>query len=594
MLNLRRTIRLVLVILFGLACLALLGLAVLAYRLGIDHTPDWGASRLLMAVAGGAGLAALGLSLWAGRLRERKPIVSDESAQVAPAAHKPDGVWLTVCGAVALLIALWYITSGTLTRWTPYWGYFDLQAEAFRAGELALLEEPPQALLDLPNPYDWRAREGIPHLWDATLYQGKYYLYWGPVPALVALGVKVFAPGVVVEDQFLLFGFFTGITVCLGLLLHWMRARLFHGVPAWTGGVLLLAGMLSLPPLWLINRPTVYETAIAGGQFFLLAGLYAALRGAESLEERGGRAWWLAAGFAWGAAVGCRFNYGLVVVFLFAVFAGYTLLRKGKLRVEPDRLGKLGVMLLPLTLWAGALLWYNAARFGSPLETGHRYQLTGMALPADYSRVFSLEYVIPNLYNIVLRPPVIERDGFPFVFTPFLQENMWPTFLRLPETYYYSEPIAGYLFSAPLLLLLPAPVIGWLRAGWDWLGGARWPVGAGENGRLRGLFFASAAGGALINTALLAVFISSSMRYLNDAYFLLFLLAAFGLWWGWEALRGRPGWKAALAAGFAGLALASLVIGLLGNFQNGDKLFEANNPELYGTIARFFNRWLAR
>jgi len=591
MLTIRKTIKRILVVLMWLICLSLSGLAVFAYRLGIDNTPNWGAARIGMALVGG-----LGILLLAGSTFFSRKSISSEIQPViqADVAQKDGLVWVWAGGAVAVLVALWYITSGTLTRWTPYWGYFDMQADAFRAGQLALLQEPPQELLDLPNPYDWRAREGIDHLWDATLYQGKYYLYWGPVPALVASAVKIFAPAAVVEDQFLLFGFYVGIVVCLGLLLHWIRSRLFQSVPAWSAGVLLLVGALSLPPLWLINRPTVYETAIAGAQFFLLAGLYAAVRGFEGQETPGAVKWQLLAGVAWGAAVGCRFNTALVVVFLFAVFALAVFWRAGRLAVSPVRVKHIGFMLIPLVIWAGGLLWYNAARFGSPLETGHRYQLTGIALPADYGQVFSTEYILPNFYNIMLRPLVIEREGFPFVFTPFIREEMWPSFIHLPETYYYSEPVAGYLFAAPFVLFLLLPLVGWLQAGWRWLDGADWPRDDRKNPYLPSVFWVACAGAALINIALLLVFISSSMRYLNDAYFLLFLLSAYGLWWGWERWKSRPAAKFLLPGIFCGLALISLVIGLLGNFQNGDKLFEANNPALYGAIARFFNQWFAR
>jgi hypothetical protein len=79
--------------------------------------------------------------------------------------------------------------------WTPYTRYYDRQADAFLAGSLSLLEKPPAELLALANPYDYHNREGLGYLWDASLYRGKYYLYWGPVPALVAAGVKLNPPG---------------------------------------------------------------------------------------------------------------------------------------------------------------------------------------------------------------------------------------------------------------------------------------------------------------------------------------------------------------------------------------------------------------
>ena len=207
-----------------------------------------------------------------------------------------------------------------MTTWTSYSHYFDLQANAYLSGQLALLETPPQALLEMSNPYDWQKRELIGgYLWDSSLYNGKYYLYWGPVPALLAAAVKLIGPWEV-DDQYLLLFFVTGLAIALAGLLFRLRQIFFPRAPAWTLMMFTLLGGLNLPLLWLVNRPNVYETAIAGGQFFLLLGLLAAVRGMTS-EESGG---WLAlAGLAWGAAIGCRVNNGLAIGWMVALVCLY-------------------------------------------------------------------------------------------------------------------------------------------------------------------------------------------------------------------------------------------------------------------------------
>ena len=115
-------------------------------------------------------------------------------------------------------------------------------------------------------------------------------------------------------------------------------------------------------------------------------------------------------------------------------------------------------LLIPLALWGGGLAWYNAARFGSIFETGHRFQLTGPALPANYSQVASIAYILPNLYNLLARPLVFEWNSFPFVFTPYLTGAMWPGFIRIVDPYYFSEPIAGILLAVPALLVQPGSI----------------------------------------------------------------------------------------------------------------------------------------
>ena len=53
--------------------------------------------------------------------------------------------------------------------------------DAFEAGQVSLLREAEQPLLELENPYDWsqRLESGVDYAWDHLLYEGKYYSYYG-------------------------------------------------------------------------------------------------------------------------------------------------------------------------------------------------------------------------------------------------------------------------------------------------------------------------------------------------------------------------------------------------------------------------------
>src|SRR6476620_7262446 len=84
-----------------------------------------------------------------------------------------------------LLFSLYYafvVTSGTfgVLQWKTH--YYDLGAEGFRAGHLYLAVQPSAALLGKANPADLTNRPLW--LWDALLFNGHYYIYWGPVPTL--------------------------------------------------------------------------------------------------------------------------------------------------------------------------------------------------------------------------------------------------------------------------------------------------------------------------------------------------------------------------------------------------------------------------
>src|SRR5579862_7499946 len=63
-------------------------------------------------------------------------------------------------------------------------GYYDLLGRAFANGQLRLPAEPAPALLALADP--WSDRINRPYrLLDTVLYNGHYYLYHGPTPALL-------------------------------------------------------------------------------------------------------------------------------------------------------------------------------------------------------------------------------------------------------------------------------------------------------------------------------------------------------------------------------------------------------------------------
>jgi hypothetical protein len=375
--------------------------------------------------------------------------------------------------------------------------------------------------------------------------------------------------------------FMAGLALSLAALLNFMRKTFFPRTPAWSVLLLSAVGGLSTPVMWLITRPSVYETAIAGGQFFLVLGLYAALRGIRSQR---GNAWLAFAGLAWGASVGCRVNNAVAIIWLTGLAGLYLLVRGKKIR---GWLPSAVSLLTPLLAWAAGLGWYNLARFGSVLETGHRYQLTGPALPANYGLIASVHYILPNLYNYIFRPLSYAWKDFPFVFAPFITEKMWPWFLRLPEHYYYSEPVAGILLSIPIFWLAALPILQPLRAGWSWVNERTINAPEPKNPLLPWVWW-MIAGAVCCNLGSLLVFISSTMRYLADVVPILTVLTAMCVWQEFDFMLERPKLRRLLMVIVIGLGLASVLIGLFVNFNVSDQRFATINPHLYNAIARFF------
>lgn len=93
-------------------------------------------------------------------------------------------------GAISALgLLLFCMVSATPTGTPGYehhHQYYEL-AQALASGQTSLLAKPSPELLALDNPYDTAARisSGAVYLWDHAYFNGKYYVYFGVLPAIV-------------------------------------------------------------------------------------------------------------------------------------------------------------------------------------------------------------------------------------------------------------------------------------------------------------------------------------------------------------------------------------------------------------------------
>jgi hypothetical protein len=185
-----------------------------------------------------------------------------------------------------------------------------------------------------------------------------------------------------------------------------------------------------------------YTSQLVGWGCVLLATL-AALK----LRGRGG---YLLTGLALGCATATR--TGLLFS---GVWLAYYLLRRDWALPVRDRLARAAWGLAPI---AGALLllgWYNAARFGSPLDMGIAWHNFNGIFQADYERYgyFSLHYLPTNLYYEFLAYTVATEDqwkgGGLFWMTPVL--------LGAPYAIWRGrrDPLVRALVATCLLVYVP-------------------------------------------------------------------------------------------------------------------------------------------
>jgi len=612
--------------------LAAILLAVGATALGLDHNPDWGPSRqavLLLGISavvlahrsrlGKAAAAAwLGVrstdqgqrfadivsgisrpvrtmqpglqqtALSAGRiLGFKNPPGLDPDGDASGATPRPvsglgksRGRWVLALVLAIELVYLWFVSVGFWLEWPAGTDYYDELAESFQRGQTYFQVEPDPRLLQLEDPYSFPSREGIPVLWDASYYRGKYYAYWGPAPAaLLVIPKSVLA--LTITDPHVVFLATSAVLIFSTLILASIWSRYFAGnLPFW----LLLTGVLfaglGLPSLWVLSYPTIHEAAVSSGMAFFLGGLFAALpvlvSGRISRVRRG------IAGTLWALAVASR----AVLLVPTVVVSAAVLLMLVKERKEGRRDFALDglCLLLPLVLAAMALGWYNNNRFGDPLETGFRYQLSWRDATLD--RVFDPRYIFPNLYNYVFGrartlavfPFIKPTDGAEAV--PFLPGNLHPSA-------YTSENMSGLIPSAPGHLF--AAFLAW----WVVCGQTRPALAtkapALERGRPAHRLRLSM--GVLFVVALSAfmpvgIYYWAANRFQMDFLPMVALLSVVGSWVAIDGLRARPIARLAVLTALVALFLVSAVVPFL-LAVSGDQLrFERLNPALFDWITR--------
>jgi hypothetical protein len=415
--------------------------------------------------------------------------------------------------------------------------YYDYLGRAFAGGHLYLPLEPSPQLLAQPNPWDPRVDDSL-KLFDAVLYNRRYYLYHGPGPAVMLFTPWRLITGHDLPENYALFVLcLGGYLFSAGALMGMFRLAQIRVRPGMLAMMLLALGTCQGVP-FLLNRVWVYEVAIGGGYFCIAAALFFLVRGFESSRPQ----WLAAAGFMFGMAVACRPHLAIVGAIALAAIL-FTSWRR------------VIYFVTPLLIVGMTLATYNYERFGSPLEFGNRYLLSG---PNQSKLNLAPANVRPGMYYLLLSAPEFS-PVFPWVLiTPHVRDFPRPATNTV-------EPTTGAIYLAPflpfVLLVLFAPRV-------------RLLLGVCVVSGLLVLWFIAATGW-------------STQRYEVDLLPLLILVCLGGF----AVVTGRVGkyWRWALSgvlcvAIICG-ATANLALGLAGPYDE----MKLNKPARFVRIAGWFS-----
>jgi len=317
------------------------------------------------------------------------------------------------------------------------YAYFNNLADAFNHGQLYL-----------------RTLPTTTH--DLSYWNGNYYLYWPPFPAVLLMPfVALF--GVQFSDILFTLAI-AGVNVALVALL--LRRATDHGIvtlDAVERGLLVLFFAFGTVHVTLAPYGRVWFTAQLVG-FAAVALAYLA-----ALSMRGTWAF-VCAGIAMAAALTTR-NH---LVFVGVWPAIYLLVRHWHLGWRRVLVYVLDG-LVPVVIAVGLLGLYNAARFGSIADNGLAYHQMSSFFRADYDKYgpFSLHYLPTNLYyQYIFYPLPFSAEsalgGSLFLLSPPFFGARWAVVRGKPRWSTVALVLSVLLPAVPILLLMGT---GWVQWG---------------------------------------------------------------------------------------------------------------------------------
>lgn len=596
-------------------------LSLFAGLMGVDPDMSWGLHRRAVFVIGAIGLLGAIFLQWIRvldqhviskrtvlegneALLERRSKSSQlEYASVQPlSSPHPKQIrnWITLSAVTftVAVIGITYIGLESGWRWTQWPAtttYYGMLGEAFTQGKTYLPIEPDPGLASLQNPYSPPARSGL-EVYDGNLtyYQGKYYMYWGPTPAVVLailklLGVPTFG------DHVVSFVAVSVIFLFSSLIIFHLKKVYFKGLPLW----LMIAGLIVVatihPMLWFQNSAGVLTAAISSGQAFLLAGVYFMVKALTNPNTK--TANYAASGALWALAMASRLTMAMSVIVLVIGVTILSFRRANLMNSHKTEIVNVLSLLAALGFILGLLGWYNLIRFGSPIETGFRYTLTVEDKNAQLASgtLFSMRYLIPNTLNYLLGPLRLISKF------PYLRAIYAPEYSPFPEllikfgvpAYYTVEDATGLIFAAPTLFFAVIFVRKWLlneiprqsvndspginTSGWV----------LPNQASIGSLLLLSGLAGSL---PVFALFYSTT-RYELDFVPLLAIVAVQGMWRLYEDTRPYPIQSRLAAGGILLIVTAGTLVSLLLAVSGAGSNFDDLNPGLFSFLVNLLPHW---
>ena len=284
--------------------------------------------------------------------------------------------------------------------------YFNYLADAFIHGQLSLRIIPP-------------------NLHDLALFNGHYYMYWPPFPAILLMPF-IAVVGVGFSDVF-----FTLVIGALNVALLAYIFRLFDKqdlipLDADQRGLLTIFFAFGTVHLFLSSLGIVWFTSQ------VIAFLCSIMAFLAAIRLKGYPAF-----FFTGLALACATLTRNHLIFL-GIWPAWFLIQAHRSASTKKIISYLLVAALPILVGVFLNFLYNYLRFGSMLEYGLTYQYFGDFFGPDFLKYghFNIHYVITNFYYNFIYYPFPTSDtalmgGSLFLLSPLFFASFWA--LSIPK-----------------------------------------------------------------------------------------------------------------------------------------------------------------
>lgn len=306
--------------------------------------------------------------------------------------------------------------------------------------------------------------------YDLSLFQNKWYAYWGPAPVLFIFPFYIFTK---LKTSDILYTLIAGILNCYIFYFALKELILFFRlkVSNWSRYFLLLCFAFASPNYYLSMNGKIWETGQIIATFYILTSLLFFFKFLNNVNKK-------------------KFIILSLLFFNLAWLSRYTLLFHVLLYIYPlvylYRSGRerrlkttLKIILTSIIIGCGVFFIYNFLRFGSIFETGIHYQTANQRFIEDIKtgQIFSFKNIAHNFTYYFLNHIQVSFER-PYIHMDIEGNSVfsvYPLLLLIMSIFQFksftNKRVSLYLFFTSLVVLITLSLLmltlgtGWIQFG---------------------------------------------------------------------------------------------------------------------------------